>query len=195
MLRHEVNGAARRFCASRISTDRGTPRLRPEVGDGGFDRFKDKVSPGRPCCRLWARFGPSAPTMSRPELGTGLLRRAGFHSISVLPRIRTKFSAIEPCGLRRRTGAQMTDLEALDRSILELKDWLSGAWRHLARPSLTKFERQELRNEMKQCNVELRRCLDLVRTERADRRGQSLAGPDSGVIHVNFKLIGQNPPK
>jgi hypothetical protein len=89
----------------------------------------------------------------------------------------------------------MTDLEALDRSIHELKDWLSGAWRHLARPSLTKFERGELRNEMKQCNVELRRCLDLVRTERAGRREQALAGTGLGVIHVNFRLIGQNPPK
>jgi hypothetical protein len=70
---------------------------------------------------------------------------------------------------RRRTGADMIDLETLDRNILDLKAWLNGAWRHLAKPSLTKFERRELRNEMKQCNVELRRCLELVRNERTNR--------------------------
>ena len=87
----------------------------------------------------------------------------------------------------------MTDLEVLDRSITELKEWLSGAWRHLANPSLTKFERRELRNDMKQCNIELRRCLELVRTERANRQRQSSANRPSQVIHVDFRLIGQNP--
>jgi hypothetical protein len=95
---------------------------------------------------------------------------------------------------RRQTGAAMTDLEVLERSIIELKDWLSAAWRQLARPSLTKFERRELRNEMKQCNVELRRCLELVRAERANRQQQSSANRRSQVIHVDFRLIGQNPP-
>jgi len=87
----------------------------------------------------------------------------------------------------------MTDLEVLDRSILDLKEWLNGAWRHLAKPSLTKFERRELRNEMKQCNIELRRCLELVRNERANRQKQSSANQRSQVIHVDFRLIGQNP--
>lgn len=95
---------------------------------------------------------------------------------------------------RRRTGAEMTDLEVLDRSIFELKEWLNGAWRHLANPSLTKFERRELRNEMNRCNVELRRCLELVRAERADRRKRSAADQRSQVIQVDFRLIGQNPP-
>lgn len=88
----------------------------------------------------------------------------------------------------------MTDLEVLERSIIELKDWLSGAWRQLARPTLTKFERRELRNEMKQCNVELRRCLELVRAARDNRQKQALANQRSQVIHVDFRLIGQNPP-
>jgi len=88
----------------------------------------------------------------------------------------------------------MTDLEVLDRSINELKEWLNGAWRHLAKPSMTKFERRELRNEMKQCNVELRRCLDLVRAERANRR-QASADMQRGVSNVvDFRLIGRDPP-
>jgi hypothetical protein len=87
----------------------------------------------------------------------------------------------------------MTDLEVLDRNIIELKAWLNAAWRHLAKSSLTKFERGELRNEMKQCNTELRRCLELVRAERANRRKQRSADMRSDVIRVDFKLIGQNP--
>jgi hypothetical protein len=88
----------------------------------------------------------------------------------------------------------MIDLEALDRTILDLKEWLNGAWRHLAKPSLTKFERRELRNEMKQCNVELKRCLELVRNERVRRQKHASANQPSRVIHVDFRLIGQNPP-
>ena len=95
---------------------------------------------------------------------------------------------------RGRTGADMTDLEVLDRSINDLKEWLNAAWRQLARPSLTKFERRELRNEMKQCNFELRRCLELVRGERANRQKQAAADQRSHIIHVDFRLIGQNPP-
>jgi hypothetical protein len=88
----------------------------------------------------------------------------------------------------------MTDLEILDRNINELKTWLTGAWRHLANPSLTKFERRELRNDMKQCNVELRRCLELVRAARDHRRKQSSTGARSDFGNVGFRLIGQNPP-
>ena len=87
----------------------------------------------------------------------------------------------------------MTDLEILDRNIIELKGWLNAAWRHLAKSSLTKFERGELRNEMKQCNTELRRCLELVRAERARRRRQS-SDARPAVVKVDFRLIGQNPP-
>ena len=82
----------------------------------------------------------------------------------------------------------MTDLETLDRNILELKQWLNGTWRHLAKPSLTKFERRELRNEMKQCNVELRRCLELVRNERANRQKQAAANQRSHIIHDKFLI-------
>ena len=87
----------------------------------------------------------------------------------------------------------MIDLDALDRNILDLKQWLSGAWRHLARPSLTKFERRELRNEMKQCSVELRRCLELVRNERARRRTSAPAGTRFNNV-VDFRLIGRDTP-
>ena len=87
----------------------------------------------------------------------------------------------------------MIDLDALERNILDLKDWLSGAWRHLARPSLTKFERRELRNEMNRCSVELRRCLELVSNERARRRTASAASARVSNV-IDFRLIGRDTP-
>ena len=46
-------------------------------------------------------------------------------------------------------GHAMTELEGLERNIRELKGWLNAAWRQLASSAPTKFERGELRNEMK----------------------------------------------
>ena len=40
--------------------------------------------------------------------------------------------------------------DTLDQHVTALKDWLSGAaWRHLADPSLTSFDRREIRHYMK----------------------------------------------
>jgi hypothetical protein len=45
--------------------------------------------------------------------------------------------------------------EALRRTAIlqALKEWLTGAWRYLAQPSLTRYERREVRNMMKQVQV------------------------------------------
>ena len=50
----------------------------------------------------------------------------------------------------------MTQPEVLDQNIRALQDWLRDAWQQLADPSLTAFSRRELRNQMKQCNADLR---------------------------------------
>lgn len=42
-----------------------------------------------------------------------------------------------------------------------LQRWLAGAWRRLGDPSLTAFDKRELRNQMKQADAALRRCLAL----------------------------------
>ncbi len=91
------------------------------------------------------------------------------------------------------TDLEVTDLEVLDRNITELKSWLDAAWRHLAKPSLTKLERGELRSELKQCNTELRHCLELVRAERARPRTQP-SPATTRVTAADFRLIGPNPP-
>jgi hypothetical protein len=90
-------------------------------------------------------------------------------------------------------GHAMTELDGLERNIRELKNWLNAAWRQLASSAPTKFERGELRNEMKRCSTELQRCLQLVEAERSRSRSPHPAGNRSGPGKVSdFRFIGQS---
>ena len=91
----------------------------------------------------------------------------------------------------------VTELEGLERNIRELKGWLNAAWRQLASSSPTKFERRELRNEMKRCSAELQRCLRVVEAERTRSRSRQSPGPRSGSQTLeskvlDFRFIGQS---
>ncbi len=46
--------------------------------------------------------------------------------------------------------------DALDQDVHALKEWLRRAWRYLAEPKLSRFERRELRNYMKEAEAALR---------------------------------------
>ncbi|MBP2426744.1 hypothetical protein [Bradyrhizobium elkanii] len=54
------------------------------------------------------------------------------------------------------TQPDVFDQKVLDQNIRDLQEWLRRAWQQLADPSLTAFSRRELRNQMKQCNADLR---------------------------------------
>ena len=75
----------------------------------------------------------------------------------------------------------MTEPDILGRKIHELKDWQTAAWRRVADPLLTAFERREIRNHIKESNVELRRCLGIMsdrlrfQTSPVENIGDSLA--------------------
>jgi hypothetical protein len=43
----------------------------------------------------------------------------------------------------------------LDEDVLALSGWIRGAWRQLADPSLTSFDRREIRNYMKDAEIAL----------------------------------------
>ena len=62
---------------------------------------------------------------------------------------------------QRTLGAGMTELE-LRNHIATLQRWLDSAWRRLSDPALTRYDRRELRNQMKQADAALRKCLGLV---------------------------------
>jgi hypothetical protein len=49
--------------------------------------------------------------------------------------------------------------DTLDQDVQALEEWLRRAWRYLAQPSITRFDRQEMRQQMKL--VEEKLCIGL----------------------------------
>lgn len=78
--------------------------------------------------------------------------------------------------------------DTLDHDVHALKEWLRVAWCYLAEPSLTRFERQEIRNQMRQSDAELRACLERVAArDRAQR--QSGGAPGRSVQRPEFRIL------
>jgi hypothetical protein len=86
----------------------------------------------------------------------------------------------------------MTDLERLEDKIGEFRTYLNDAWSSLSGSSLTSFERRELRNEMKRCEAELQRCLDLVQAENTRTHQRLSENAATRVKEVDFRLLGQS---
>jgi hypothetical protein len=61
----------------------------------------------------------------------------------------------------------MDQPEILDSDIRAMQQWLRAAWEQLADPSLTTFSRRELRNQMKQCNADLRARLQMAHEQQS----------------------------
>jgi hypothetical protein len=56
-------------------------------------------------------------------------------------------------------------------------DWQAVAWRRVADPDVTTFERREIRNNVKTCDDELRRCLAVMAERfRACGAGEARSG-------------------
>ena len=62
----------------------------------------------------------------------------------------------------------MNQSEVIESDIRALQQWLRDAWQQLGDPSLTTFSRRELRNQMKQCNADLRACLEMAAEQRSE---------------------------
>ena len=78
----------------------------------------------------------------------------------------------------------MTEPDVLSRDIDALMAEQQDAWRELASPTLTTFDRREIRNRIRQGEIELRDCLK-TRTERFRFRPQLVeAGIEIGRAHV-----------
>jgi hypothetical protein len=83
-------------------------------------------------------------------------------------------------------GDSMTEPDNLSIKIRELMDWQEVAWRRVADPDVTIFERREIRNHVKTCDDELRRCLAM----RAERLGVRGAGEvRSRAVDIRFRLL------
>jgi hypothetical protein len=83
----------------------------------------------------------------------------------------------------------MTDPDGLDCKIHELKEVQRVAWRQLADPSLTTFERREARNQIRLSNSELRQYLQMM-SERLRFRVRS-AEEDAG--RFGDRIYGFSP--
>ena len=85
----------------------------------------------------------------------------------------------------------MTDPDVLDRKIHELKEVQRVAWRQLADPLLTAFERREVRNQIRQSNNELRQSLQMM-SERVRFRVRPANEVVDGFGRPDFRLLAIN---
>ncbi len=77
--------------------------------------------------------------------------------------------------------------ERLDEDVLALSGWIRGAWRCLADPSLTSFDRREIRNYMKDAEIALHAGLKQIsERERARREAERVV---SGERQLDFRIL------
>ena len=82
----------------------------------------------------------------------------------------------------------MTEADPLSRKIDALKEWQTIAWRRIADPLTTVFERREIRNHMKECDAELRRCLHIM-SERVRFHPRSVEEIGNSLANLKFRLF------
>ena len=82
----------------------------------------------------------------------------------------------------------MTEPDVLSRDIDALMAEQRNAWRELASPTLTTFDRREIRNRIRQGEIELRDCLK-TRTERFRFRPQLVEAGIDSLADINFRLF------
>jgi hypothetical protein len=82
----------------------------------------------------------------------------------------------------------MIETDVLSNEITVLLAQQRAAWRELASPELTQFDRRELRNRIRQGEVELRDFLRM-RTERLRFRPRVAEPPVDSLANINFRLF------
>lgn len=80
----------------------------------------------------------------------------------------------------------MAQPDVLDQDIRAMQDWLRDAWQLLADPSLTTYGRRELRNQMKQCNADLR--IQLQRA--AERQQDESVAAERSFTRPELRILG-----
>jgi hypothetical protein len=82
----------------------------------------------------------------------------------------------------------MTEPDVLSSEITALMAQQRAAWRELASPELTQFDRRELRNRIKQSEVELRDFLKM-RTEQLRFQPRPIEVPVDSLANLGFRLF------
>jgi hypothetical protein len=87
----------------------------------------------------------------------------------------------------------MTEPDILSRKVIELKEWQRVAWRRVADPLVTDFERREIRNHIKESDDALRYYLGMM-SERLRRQAHTVdPGDNSSKIQFRLLLAHGNP--
>jgi hypothetical protein len=82
----------------------------------------------------------------------------------------------------------MTEPDILSRKIKELMEWQRVAWRRVADPSVTQFERREIRNHIKESNEELRYYVGM-RSERLRLQARAVEDVGDSLAKIKFRLL------
>jgi hypothetical protein len=82
----------------------------------------------------------------------------------------------------------MTEPDILSRKICELMDWQTLAWRRVADPLTTAFERREVRNHIKESGEELRRYLAMM-SDRLRFQARAVQDVGDSLVKINFRLL------
>jgi hypothetical protein len=82
----------------------------------------------------------------------------------------------------------MIETDVLSNEITALMAQQRDAWRELASPELTQFDRRELRNRIRQSEVELRDFLKM-RGERLRFRPRRVEEPTDSLSNIGFRLF------
>ena len=78
--------------------------------------------------------------------------------------------------------------DTLDQDLEALKEWLGNAWRQLAQPSMTRFDRRELRNYMRQAETALQIASKRA-AERDNRRRELFNAPNGSRPAPDLRLL------
>jgi hypothetical protein len=94
-----------------------------------------------------------------------------------------------PLSLNVAGTIRMSEADILTRNIHALKELQRAAWRNLADPALTIFERREIRNEIKQSDAELRSYLEMMSDRSRFRERPVESGAADGFGKLEFRLL------
>jgi hypothetical protein len=82
----------------------------------------------------------------------------------------------------------VSEPDILSRKVDELKEWQRVAWRRVADPMVTAFERREIRNYIKESDGELGYYLGMV-SERFRRQARTVEDVGDSLAKLNFRLL------
>ena len=77
--------------------------------------------------------------------------------------------------------------DTLDQDVQALQDWLKKAWRYLAQPAHTRFDKQEMRQQMKLAEEKLR--VALQKSAARNGKARAVKPERQEFVPPNWRLL------